>query len=57
VGRLAYAAHDVEELLIVDPRKRTVQWLALRDGGYEPVERSALIEVGAAELAERIDWP
>jgi Uma2 family endonuclease len=52
-----YAAHDVDELLIVDPQERAVHWLALRDGGYEPVQRSALIDLGAERLAERIDWP
>jgi Uma2 family endonuclease len=52
-----YAAHDVRELLIVDPCKRTVQWLALMDGRYEPIERSDLIDMGADELAELIDWP
>lgn len=52
-----YASHGVQELLIVDPRKRTVRWLALADGGYEPVERSGLIEMGASELAELINWP
>jgi Uma2 family endonuclease len=52
-----YAVHGVEELLIVDPRKRTVEWLALREGAYEPVERSGLIEMGASELAGSIEWP
>jgi hypothetical protein len=52
-----YAEHHVDEVLLVDPDKRTVTWLALRDGEYEPVERSGLIELGPAELAERIDWP
>jgi Uma2 family endonuclease len=52
-----YAAHDVDELLIVDPDTRTVHWLALADGRYEPTERSGLIELGTAQLAERIDWP
>lgn len=52
-----YAAHDVDELLIVDPRARKVDWLALRAGGYEAVERSAVIDLGPAELTERIDWP
>jgi hypothetical protein len=27
------------------------------DGQYLPAERSALIELGPAELAEQIDWP
>ena len=34
-----YAAHDVGELLIVDPQERRVHWLALRPGGeYQPLE-------------------
>jgi len=53
-----YAAHAVNELLIVDPQERRVDWLALgADGGYEPVQHSALVAFGPGELAERIDWP
>jgi Uma2 family endonuclease len=52
-----YAAHDVDELLIVDPQERQVHWYALRDGEYEPVERSVLIELGPAELAGQLTWP
>ena len=52
-----YAAHHVDELLIVDPETRTVDWRALAAGEYHAVERSALIELGSAELAGRIDWP
>lgn len=52
-----YAAHDVDEVLIVDPEKRTVDWLGLMDGRYKPIERSGLIELGTTELREQIDWP
>ncbi|MGH2909269.1 MAG: Uma2 family endonuclease [Solirubrobacteraceae bacterium] len=53
-----YAVHDVDELLIVDPRKREIHWFALRPGrGYQPITRSALVALGPDELAERIDWP
>ena len=53
-----YAEHRVDELLIVDPQERKVAWLRLEgDGRYEPVERSGLIELSAAELAARLDWP
>ncbi len=52
-----YAEHDVDEVLLVDPAERTVTWLALHDGEYQPVERSGLIELGPTELAERLDWP
>ncbi len=52
-----YAAHGVDELLIVDLPERTVQWLGLRGAGYEPIEPSALIDLGADALTELIDWP
>jgi len=52
-----YAAHDVDEILIVDPTERTVTWLGLSDGDYHPLERSRLIEIGPVELAARLDWP
>lgn len=53
-----YAAHDVEEVLIVDPQGRSVSWLALEEGGeYRPVEHSGLLDLGAQGLAEQLDWP
>jgi len=52
-----YARHGVDEVVLVDPRERAVHWLGLADGTYAPLERSRLIALGAAELAERIDWP
>ena len=52
-----YAAHGVDEVLIVEPAEHAAHWLALTDGEYRKVERSGLIDLGPAELAERIDWP
>jgi Uma2 family endonuclease len=52
-----YAAHDVDEVLIVDPQQQTVSWLALEDERYSPIERSGLVELGAEELSRLIDWP
>jgi Uma2 family endonuclease len=53
-----YARCGVDELLIVDPQERRVHWLALRsDREYVPVENSAVIDLGPAELADQIDWP
>jgi hypothetical protein len=51
-----YASHDVDEVLIVDSGARTVHWLALTDGEYRPVERSALVALGPSQLAKQIDW-
>ncbi len=48
-----YAAHHVDEVLIVDPTERSVDWLVLHDGEYRPIQRSTLIELGADELAGR----
>ncbi len=52
-----YAAHQVDEVLIVDPAERAVHWLALTGGEYRPIEHSGLIELGPNDLVERIDWP
>jgi Uma2 family endonuclease len=53
-----YAAHAVDELLIVDPHEREVHWLGLQpDGKYCAVDRSTMIALGPAELVEQIDWP
>jgi hypothetical protein len=53
-----YAAHEVDEVLILDPEKHAVHWLGLSsDGEYRPIGRSVLIALSPKELAERIDWP
>ncbi len=52
-----YAAHGVDEALIVHPAARSVDWLGLQDGEYRPMQRSGLIDLSAGELAEQIDWP
>jgi Uma2 family endonuclease len=53
-----YAAHRVDEVVIVDPVQRVAHWLALDEHGeYQPVERSAVIDLGPAQLVERLDWP
>lgn len=52
-----YATHGVEELLIVDPQERTVSWLGLESRESKHLKQSRLIELGANELAARIDWP
>lgn len=53
-----YAAHGVDELLIVHGQERRVHWLGLqRDRTYGRVDPSTLILFGSGELAERTDWP
>jgi hypothetical protein len=47
----------VDELLIVDPQEHRVHWVGRQTAGgeYRPIERSILVELGPAQLAERID--
>jgi len=64
-----YAAHHVQELLILDPATHSIDWLALtpreqeaqtpteQPNDYRPIEHSELIDLSIADLAERIDWP
>jgi len=51
-----YAAHAVDELLIVDLQEHRVHWLGLSRREYQPIDSSRLIELGPDELAARIDW-
>jgi Uma2 family endonuclease len=52
-----YAAHQVDELLIVDPQAHSVQWLSLRAGAYRQADRSELIGLEGSEFAAQIEWP
>lgn len=52
-----YAAHHVDEVVMVDPPTRTVTWLARRGDGYEPVERSEVLDVAVADVVEAVTWP
>lgn len=56
LGKLPlYASCSVSEVAIVNPEAGTVDWRALADNGeYRSVERSAVIELGAVELAGRL---
>ncbi len=51
-----YAAHQVDEVLVVDLKQQRISWLS-RDGDrYQAIQRSAVIELGAGQLAERLGW-
>ncbi len=52
-----HAAHEVDELVFIDPQKRTVHWLVLDDGGYREVEGSRVITLARADLREQLGWP
>lgn len=51
-----YAAHQVDEVLVVDLEQQRVSWLS-RDGDrYQAIQRSAVIHFGARQLTERLGW-
>ncbi|MEA2198135.1 MAG: hypothetical protein QOJ25_2186 [Solirubrobacteraceae bacterium] len=52
-----YAAHHVDEVVIVNPAKCTVDWLALAGDRYEATARSGLIEFGPEQLDAQLGWP
>lgn len=64
-----YAARGVDEVVLVDPAARRVEWFARERAGRRPndrasdgdrmvpVDRSALLDLGADDLAARLDWP
>jgi Uma2 family endonuclease len=52
-----YAAHGVDEILVVDGASRAVHWFSRQDNEYAPIVESTLLRITTADLAEGIDWP
>lgn len=52
-----YFAHGVEELLLVDPQERTVEWYLRGPHGFVAADGSALLGVTTEDLLAAIDWP
>ena len=52
-----YAAHGVDEAVLVYPTSHEVRWLRLVDGDYEATDRSELLGIDVADVAAQIDWP
>ncbi len=52
-----YHRHRVDEVIIADPKARTVDILVRRTDAYEPAAASALLGITAAELHAAIRWP
>ncbi|MGH9107404.1 MAG: hypothetical protein ACRDZX_16580 [Acidimicrobiales bacterium] len=47
----------VDELLVVDPEDRTVQFLRLLRGGYERASESLLLQLPRHGLESSLTWP
>ncbi len=52
-----YHRLGVEEVLIVDPLRRAVEWYRRTAEGFERADASRLLSVTEAGLAAEIDWP
>jgi len=52
-----YLGVGVEELLLVDPLERTVEWFVRGTDAYVAADHSTLLGVTASALAAEIEWP
>ncbi len=52
-----YAAHGVDEILIVSPAEQSVTWLVLQDRRYVEADHSVLLGAESRGLADQISWP
>jgi len=52
-----YAAHEVDEILIVSGSSRSVNWLVRDGGNYVRTAASGLLGPESASLAQAIEWP
>lgn len=52
-----YAAHGVEEVLVVDPPERRLRVLVLAGDHYQDASESTLLTVRAGDLEAAIRWP
>lgn len=52
-----YAAHEVDEVVIVDPPARAVHWFRLgSDGRYEAADQSRVLDLTAAAVSAFLGW-
>lgn len=52
-----YHRHGVEELLVVDPLRRSVTWLLRAADAFVEADASALLGIAAEDLRSALDWP
>jgi Uma2 family endonuclease len=52
-----YARHHVDEICTADPIVRELRWFILAGDAYRETDRSQLLGVSVAALAEEIEWP
>ena len=52
-----YAAREVDEVVLVDPAERRVEWFARQGDRMVQVTRSRLLGLTDEELAAQLEWP
>ncbi|MFN8518153.1 MAG: Uma2 family endonuclease [Chloroflexota bacterium] len=52
-----YHLRGVEEVLIVDPDARTVEWFVRASDAFVAADGSQILALSGAELADALDWP
>jgi Uma2 family endonuclease len=52
-----YHLVGVEEVLIVDPEIKSVEWFRRGDEGFELTDGSAILGITSDQLGREIDWP
>jgi Uma2 family endonuclease len=52
-----YAAHKVDEVMIVDPAERSLRVLARKDQSYAETDRSKVLDLDVEQLRAAIRWP
>lgn len=52
-----YFARGIDEVLIVDPQRKAVEWYGRGAEGFERGGRSKLLDLDEATLHGEIDWP
>jgi Uma2 family endonuclease len=52
-----YHHHGVEEILLVDPEARSVEWFERGPDAFQPTAGSTILGVTSGELVSAIDWP
>lgn len=52
-----FAGHGVEEICIVEPRRREIRWFVRAGDTYQEAGASSLLGVTASDLVAAVDWP
>ena len=51
-----YAAHQVDEFVIIDPDLQSVEWYRLADSAYEPTTHSDVLGVDTSVIVDAMRW-